>query len=214
MLMYKTFSNKIKPNIVKKYLLVIIIVFLSFTFCSNILAISFKDLSNSHWAYKYIISLASENIINGYTDSTFKPNGTITNAEFIKLVIMSALPDWIDIDDAESRMDHWAGKYIWIAERYGVISAGSINTSNIDKPITRIEMVRIISRADLLMKGNKLSTTNKVTFNDVLSLNNEDLLLLKHVLNKGLITGYTDNTFKPYNNMTRAEAATMIYRFR
>ena len=42
---------------------------------------------------------------------------------------------------------------------------------------------------------------------------NDDLLLLKHACSKELITGYTDNSFKPFNNMTRAEAATMIYRF-
>ena len=210
--MYKKilFNLKVKHF----FLLAIFVAFSCINFYSNILAISFKDISNSHWAYNYIISLAKENVINGYTDNTFKPGGTITNAEFIKLVVMSALPDWIDINDAESKMNHWAGKYIWIAERYGVINAGSINSSNINNPITRIEMVRIISRADLLMKGNKLDTTNKVTFKDVLALNNDDLLFLKHACSKGLITGYTDNTFKPYNNMTRAEAATMIYRFK
>ena len=75
---------------------------------------------------------------------------------------MAGLPDWIDIKDAESNINHWAGRYVWIAERYGVIKAGSINESNINNPITRIEMVRIISRADLLMKGNDLETsTNK-----------------------------------------------------
>lgn len=194
--------------------LTIISIFISTFFCSTAFAASFKDLSNSHWAYKYIISLTNSNVINGYTDGTFKPEGTITKAEFIKLVISAALPDWVDMDDAESNINHWAGKYVWIAERYGVISNGSINSNNIDSPITRIEMVRIISRADLTMKGNSLATNEKVKFNDVLSLNNDDLLLLKHAVSRGLITGYTDNTFKPNNNMSRAEAATMIYRFK
>ncbi len=139
--------------------------------------------------------------------------GTITNAEFIKLVAVAALPAWMDMDDAESNIEHWAGKYVWILERYGVLSSGSINLSNIDKPITRIEMARIITKADLLMKGNDLCTDEKVKFNDVLSLNNDDLLFLRHACSKGLINGYTDGTFKPYDNMTRAEAATMIYRF-
>ncbi len=180
---------------------------------STVYAVSFKDLSSNHWAYEYIMYLTSKNVINGYNDRTFKPSGTITNAEFIKLVVMAALPDWIDINDAESNLNHWAGPYVWIAERYGVVTSGSINMSNIDKPITRIEMVRIISRADILMKGNSLATNDKVKFKDVISLSNEDLLYLKHSCSKKLITGYSDNTFKPYNNMTRAEAATMIYRF-
>lgn len=190
------------------FLLIIIMIF------SSVYALTFKDLATNHWAYEYIMYLTSKNVINGYKDGTFKPNGTVTNAEFIKLVVMAALPDWIDIDDAESNLNHWAGPYVWIAERYGVITSGSINLSNIDKPITRIEMVRIITRADLLMRGNSLSTNEKVKFKDVLSLNNDDLLYLRHACSKNLITGYSDNTFKPYNNMTRAEAATMIYRFK
>lgn len=181
---------------------------------TSVIAMSFRDINSSHWAYKYVIELTTNKVINGYTDGTFKPENTITRAEFIKLVVMAALPEWIDTDDAESDFEHWASKYIWIAERYGLISAGVVNLKNIDEPITRIEMVRIIVKADLTMKGNMLETKEKVKFKDVISLNSEDLLLLKHACSKALITGYTDNTFKPYNNMTRAEAATMIYRFK
>ena len=177
-----------------------------------VFALSFRDINSSHWAYKYVIELTTNKVINGYTDGTFKPENTITRGEFVKLVVMSALPDWININDAESNFNHWASNYIWIAERYGLITTGSINLKNIDEPITRIEMVRIIVKADLTMKGNSLETKEKVKFKDVISLNNDDLLLLKHACSKELITGYTDNTFKPYNNMTRAEAAMVIYR--
>ncbi len=200
-----------------RFVLLVIAIFVfvySVNIHSNILALSFKDLQSSHWAYKSIMALTTAKVINGYTDGTFKPEGTITNGEFIKLVVMAGLPEWIDIEDAESNLNHWAGKYVWIAERYGIIKTGSIGLNNIDNPITRIDMVRIISKADLLMKGNELETGKKVTFNDVLSLNNDDLLLLKHAVSKSLITGYTDGGFKPYNNMSRAEAATMIYRFK
>ena len=183
-------------------------------FQSSVFAASFRDMNVSHWAYKYVITLTNNNVINGYNDGTFRPEGTITNAEFIKLVVMAALPEWIDINDAESNFEHWASRYVWIAERYGLIKTGSITLENIDIPITRIEMVRIIVKADLTMKGNSLSTSEKVKFKDVISLNSDDLLLLKHACSKNLITGYTDNTFRPQSNMTRAEAATMIYRFK
>ncbi|MBR6640887.1 MAG: S-layer homology domain-containing protein, partial [Clostridia bacterium] len=103
---------------------------------------------------------------------------------------------------------------VWIAEKFGVLKNNTITIGNIDKPITRIEMVQIISKADLLMKGEKLQATEKIKFKDVITLNNEDLQLLKHAISKGLIKGYSDNTFRPTLNMTRAEAATMIYRFK
>ena len=194
----------------------VFIIFLIFTMCfmNMVHAVTFWDLNAKHWAYKNIMELASCGVINGYEDASFKPEGTITKGEFIKLVIASAIPSWIDINDAESNFNHWASKYVWIAEKYGVLRNGIVNNSNIDKPITRIEMVRIIAKADLLMKGEKIQATEKIKFNDVITLNSEDLQLLKHAISKGLIKGYSDNTFRPTLNMTRAEAATMIYRFK
>jgi hypothetical protein len=43
--------------------------------------ISFKDVKNSHWAYDEIAKAANENIVNGYSDNTFRPDRTITRAE-------------------------------------------------------------------------------------------------------------------------------------
>lgn len=191
--------------------LIILISILSINF--SVFAIRYNDLSSSHWAYKYVMDLSSKNVINGYADGRFLPAGTVTKAEFIKLVVMASLPEWIDIDDAESKINHWCGKYLWIAEQYGIVPNGSLNANNLNLPITRIEMVRIISKADITMKGNLLDSRKKVKFNDVISLNSSDMTLLKHAYSKGFITGYEDNSFKPNASMTRAEAATMIYRF-
>ncbi len=196
----------------KKVFIIFLVILICFA--NTIYAASFWDLSQKHWAYQYITSLTSNGVINGYEDASFRPEGTITKGEFIKLVVAAAMPSWIDIKDAESNLNHWAGRYVWIAEKYGVLKTGTITIKNIDQPITRIEMVRIISKADLLMKGESLQATEKIKFNDVITLNNEDLQLLKHAISKGLIKGYSDNTFRPTLNMTRAEAATMIYRFK
>lgn len=203
-----------KKNIFLSVKLGLFITVIVICISSIVLAVTYRDVNTSHWAYKYINYLSNSKVINGYTDGTFKPEGTITKAEFIKLVIMSALPDWISLEDAETNFNHWSAPYIWIAERYGVISSDSINNSNADLPITRLEMVRIISKADIAMKKGNINLNSKVKFNDVVSLNKDDLTLLKHAVSKELITGYTDNSFKPYNNMTRAEASAMIYRFK
>lgn len=42
----------------------------------------FIDLNKAPWAAEYIKALASNNIVNGYEDRTFRPNNTITRAEF------------------------------------------------------------------------------------------------------------------------------------
>lgn len=42
----------------------------------------FTDLNKAEWATTFIKALASNNIVNGYDDGTFRPNNTITRAEF------------------------------------------------------------------------------------------------------------------------------------
>ncbi|MDR2712586.1 MAG: InlB B-repeat-containing protein, partial [Clostridiales bacterium] len=46
----------------------------------------FSDLSDSHWAYSYIISCFMKGWINGYPSGDFKPDNNITRAEAIKIV--------------------------------------------------------------------------------------------------------------------------------
>ncbi|MDR2712583.1 MAG: InlB B-repeat-containing protein [Clostridiales bacterium] len=46
----------------------------------------FSDLSDTHWAYDYIISCYMKSWINGYPSGEFKPDNNITRAEAIKIV--------------------------------------------------------------------------------------------------------------------------------
>ena len=173
----------------------------------------FPDVESSHWAYKYIDTLSSENVINGYDDGTFQPSGTITKGEFLKLVIAACLPPYVTIDEIEGGIDHWAGPYLKIAENYNLVEIGAINLENINEPITRLEMVRLISNADIIMFRHKSQFSQTVDFLDVGTLSLVDTYKLSHAVATGLVKGYEDKTFKPEQTMTRAEAATMIYRF-
>jgi hypothetical protein len=47
---------------------------------------TFVDINSSYWAYNYILTLSNDGIINGYTDSTFKPFSQITRAEGAALI--------------------------------------------------------------------------------------------------------------------------------
>ncbi len=186
------------------------------TICGCVFAATFSDINEEHWAYSYVSDLTTANVISGYPDGTFKPEGTISRAEFLKLLIQASLPKGISIDGAPSAgelPEHWATKYVGAANRYRIVEPGSITIENVDQPITRIEMALMIAKADVNMRYNTIDASKSVTFNDYDEMTAEQLRYLTHSVSKGLITGYPDNTFKPENNMTRAEAATMIYRY-
>ena len=183
-----------------------------------ILAISyakeFPDVDSSHWGLPYISKLSDEGIINGYNDGTFKPEGTVKRSEFLKLVMASCIPEGIDLAEVPQPFDHWAASYVGLAEIYAVVDEGFYTLENIEEPITRLEMARIIANADIGMRNSKLEEAKEgLLFIDIGNLDAMDTLLISHCVAKELIKGYEDGTFKPSKTMTRAEAATMIYRF-
>ena len=183
------------------------------TFCTCVMAVTFTDLLEEHWAYQYVTTLSDNNIINGYPDGTYKPEGTISRAEFLKLVIAASMPKEVDISEVPPALEHWAGQYLFVAQTYGIVEAGSIDLTNIDEPITRMEMALIISKTDVMLRNKKINSNTNVTFNDYDTMNSEEIKWLTHAVGMNYINGYPDNTFKPDGNMTRAEAAAVIYRY-
>jgi len=195
----------------KKVLLFTFLVLTLFTSLS--FANEFPDVDASHWAHQYIDELSTKKVINGYTDGTYKPGGTVKKSEFIKLVMATCWPVYIDVDEVTGGIDHWSGPYIRFAEANNVVKTGEYTLENVEEPITRLEMARIVANADIMMLHTNTQFSQELAFNDVNDLGLNDKYLLSHTVSRGLITGYEDGTFKPEKTMTRAEAATMIWRF-
>ena len=57
--------------------------------CMTCFAASFSDLSEEHWAYENITKLVDEGVINGYPDGTYRPESTVSRAEFLKLIMVA-----------------------------------------------------------------------------------------------------------------------------
>jgi hypothetical protein len=176
-------------------------------------AVDFKDLATNHWAYEPITKLAEANVINGFPDGTYRPDNTITNGQFIKLVMTSSFAPDFYFGEPTEEFNHWAAPYIAVAESYGILEPGQINKDNVDNPIKRIEMVKIISMADMLALENDFDNSKELDFTDIYSVVGIERTLLQHAYSRDLIKGNPNGTFNPYGNMLRSEAAMMIYRY-
>ena len=179
-----------------------------------VFAATLSDIGG-HWAETNIITLVDAGVINGYPDGTFRPNGTISKAEFLKLVISASVPSWYDILGTYEgiKLEHWAVPYLNLANTYSVVDYGELTTEDLDNPATRKEMALWTAKADISMASHDFSKESVVSFSDCGELSNEEISWLNHTVARGLITGYPDNTFGPEKNMTSAEAATVIYRY-
>lgn len=165
-----------------------------------------SDIDN-HWAKENINVLVGKGIIKGYTDGTFKPNNNVSVSEAVKMLITSL---GIDPGNASKSEGHWATNYMVEAMDRKYILGDEL--TNWDRPITRGELARIIVRAlDEKYEENIEEYSSQIKDYEKIDNEFKEYVLKAYV--KGIITGYPDGTFKPDNNITRAEASTMLIRF-
>ncbi len=154
-----------------------------------------------------------EAYMNGYTDGTFLPNGTMTRAEACT-VTARLLEKEENIAGASAFADvkgHWAEKYIGYCEAKGLLSSYSGNFTP-DTPITRAEFAELV-----YLTGLAKATDKAVAFSDV-DASHAKYASIMAAASAGLINGYDNGngtfSFKPDATITRAEVVTIINRAR
>lgn len=169
----------------------------------------FKDMGK-HWADIYAGKLVEFGAIKGYEDGTFRPNGTITRAEFSTMIAnMFKIKGTSDKSDFTDVSNHWANKSISNLVENGVIVSSEYGDKyEPNKQITRVEMAKMLVRVmDLDVKSKE---GVKTKFSDDTDIKDADKAYVILATENKIIAGYEDNTFKPNKTATRAEASTMI----
>lgn len=170
---------------------------------------SFPDVSKSYWAANPILSLANYGIINGNANGRFKPTDKLRRSELTKLLTTafmysksSKTPKFSDVEPG-----HWATGYIATAIEQGLVSGFPDNTFRPNAMATRGQLAKILVK----VKGYSTAGINSKTFKDVGS-GYWGYEYVEAAAKNGLISGYSDGTFRPGAQITRAEAAALIYR--
>lgn len=105
----------------------------------------FKDVPTTHWANGYINVVAYNKVVNGYPDGTFKPDGKITYAEIIKMLVVvnGDIP-------AENPLVPWEVPYIQKALEVGILKDINISSYNLEANRgTIFEMIYNLMAKDL-----------------------------------------------------------------
>ena len=157
----------------------------------------FSDISSSTWCYKYVLELSDADVIDGYSDGTFKPDNQVTYGAALKLIMLAAGYT----EQAPVNSNVFSG-YLARAQADGLVS-GSVD---LDAPITRLAVSQIAAKA-MGLSINNLSSVRPFTDTSdpyVQALNAA-----------GVVEGYFDNgtsTFKPYNTLTRGQISAIVWR--
>ena len=149
---------------------------------------TFTDVSESDWYYSYVTALANDGVIDGMGDGTFAPNGTLTWAQAMKLLLCAHG----DLENVTG--DAWATTSMNKAAELGLCD--TTQSGNAD-----------ISRLAFCQAAAKLFSVSGTgdTFPDC-----EDASVLA-LVGAGVINGYPDGSFGPNKTITRAEISKVIY---
>ncbi len=171
----------------------------------------FSDLSKSHWAYTDVMTLKENGIISGKTDTLFDPEGSITRAEFMKLIIGMIgedIPEYAGIFEDVSENAWYAG-YVEAAYKKGIIS-GYENKFSPEREITREEMAKII--ITVYTMNNPMPESDNVDIKDMEKVSDWAAPYVRVAYAAGLLNGNDDGNFNPDKTTTRAQAAAVIRR--
>ncbi len=174
------------------------------------------------WAMRYIASLASKRVFEGYEDGTFKPNNHITRIEAITAAVRLLglrseaeakqgtklyFSDAVKIQAAYP----WATGYVAVAAEHALFME-SDNAVQPDKSADRLWATILLVKALKLDGEAKTKMNADLTFKDADKIPAGARGYVAVAVEKGLIDGYEDNTFRPNAPVRRAELAALLDR--
>ena len=178
----------------------------------------FVDVCPGDTFYTYIMNLVNLGVISGYSDNTFRPNNNLTRGQAAKIVALAAnlpanlqgAPHFTDVPQTNTFYE-----YVEFSYNAGVIGgypcggAGEpcVNNKPYFRPnnnITRGQISKMTSQAF----GFEESVSGQ-TFSDV-PVNNAFYLYIERMARRGIISGYSDGTFRPNTEVTRGQASKIV----
>jgi hypothetical protein len=167
-----------------------------------------------HWAENTIRGLVQLEIINGYPDGSFRPDQSITRAELAKILAVAYELEPSNTAAFTDIEDHWAKDYITALAANKIISGYPDGTYQPERPVTRAEMVTMLTR--LLKVGleeEEYTQEFTPTFSDV----DKDFWAFRQIelgARLGILPGYYQSEFQPSRLASRADTAWMISTMR
>ncbi|MBK6265940.1 S-layer homology domain-containing protein [Marivirga sp. S37H4] len=171
-----------------------------------------SDISG-HWAEKEIQALINGGYLKGYSDGTFRPDQSMTRAEFATMIsatLNPAIKSEYENRNFNDISTHWAKDNILKVARAGYLAGYSDGTFRPDERILKYQMLLALANG----YGISGYDTNLLNyFSDGVDIPDWAKQGVVNAAGAGLIHNYpTVTTLQPSRNGSRAEAVTALYQ--
>lgn len=170
--------------------------------------ISFHDVEG-HWAKEVIQQATLQGIVKGYADGTFKPDASITRAEFTVMLMNTLNTEYTEATLSftdRSKIGAWAQSAVARALQAGFIQGDSKGAFRPNEAVTRAEMTVMVANAMQF----KADSGTQSSFADDDQIPSWAKTAVAGLQKSGLLNGKGLNSFAPRDNTTRAEAVKLL----
>ncbi len=160
---------------------------------------SFQDLDGSHWASGYVAFAVSRELFAGTGDGTFAPEADMTRG-----MIVTVLASYTGVNTVAPQGEAWYSVGCQWAVDHG-ISDGS----GMEENLTREQLAVMLWG----YAGRPESSAGLDAYGDSASASDWAVQAMAWAVENGLISGMDDGTLNPQGTATRAQVATILFRF-
>lgn len=172
----------------------------------------FHDVTESDWFYDDVVDASQLGLINGMGFGIFAPHKTATRAQATKILWVmggsheaQSVTHFPDVDAFA-----WYAPAVAWAKENKVVNGYADGNFGPEDPITRQDLVVLLYRWSGEAQED-LSHLSAYKDGGDVSLYAQEAVCW--AIEKGILTGYTDKTLRPKNQITRAELAAVMVRY-
>jgi len=178
----------------------------------------FVDISE-HWANQCLEGMGTEKLMRGYGDRSFRPERTMTRAEFAAVMIQ-AFPEAASVRDAPNFRDvepsFWGKDAIATAYKRGFLAGYPDNRFRPNQPISRVQAMVVIANA-AHTSAEAMPTESAAVlqrhFDDSAAIPNYAQAAIAQATQRGFVVNYPDvSQLRPQAQITRGEATALLCR--
>lgn len=180
--------------------------------------VSFSDMPQAAWASEAIRALAARGAVSGVGGGAFDPNGSVTRAEFVAMLVnlFGLADEGATTTLSDAKAGAWYYEAVASAQKLGIVRGKPDGTFGVADPITRQDMAVLIHKAAVLLQarleaGEGAGAGAGGGFADQASISAYALEAVRKMQQAGILQG-ANGQFLPQGETTRAQAAAILYR--
>ena len=178
---------------------------------------NFSDVGANYWAYPFIQGLATQNVIAGFPDGSFRPEQPVTRAEFAAMLQKAFKPNAArqlsSSGFADVPSNYWAAAAIKAAYEGGFLAGYPNNLFLPNQTIPKVQAITgLASGLGLTPKGSAVNVVNTY-YTDAGQIPTYAINQVAAATQDHLVVNYPDvKMLDPGGSLSRAQAAADIYQ--